>query len=109
MFTKLINSVATTNGQTLARKGVGLWSLDAFNAGGAAAFVKLYDKLDPVIGTDVPAMTIAVPTLGNARLGPFPKSIQFRNALSVAITNLGTDADATAVAANQIKVALVFG
>lgn len=109
MLTKLINSAATNNAQRIQNKGTSLWALNCFNAGGAAAYVKLYDKADaPVVGTDTPALVLAVPTVGNARLD-LGQAMQFRNGLGIGIVTGAADTDNTAVAANQIKVALVYG
>lgn len=111
MFTKLINSAATNNAQSIQtiKRGAGVWAVNAYNAGGAAAYVKLYDKFDlPVPGTDTPAFVLAVPASGNARLD-LNVAMQFKNGIGLAIVTGAADTDNTAVAANQVKVAVVHG
>lgn len=115
MITKNINSAATNNLQTVytpSRKGAGaeLFSVDAFNAGGAAAYLKLYSKATAaVVGTDLPVMVLALPAAGNGRLGPFVKGVQFPFGIQLALVTGAADTDNTAVAANQIKATLVYG
>lgn len=97
-----VNSAASVN-NTLVNSGrTNLNALVVSNTGGAAAFLKLYDKATaPVAGTDTPTITISVPASGTVSLpGPLPFSL----GLGLAITNLAADADTTAVAAGQVKV-----
>ena len=100
-----VNSANSVNNTLIAAGKAALASLVISNAGGAAAFVKLYDKATaPVAGTDDPALTIPVPassvlSLAIGDLGP-----PFMLGLGLAITNLVADSDTTAVAANQVKV-----
>lgn len=100
-----INSAASVN-NTLVKAGkCSLRTLACSNAGGAAAFVKLYDKATaPVAGTDTPVLTIPVPTSGIVTLPPGADGFPFALGLGIAITNLVADADTTIVAANQVKV-----
>jgi len=112
MFTKHINSAATTNAQRVFAQGTSLYTVHCFNAGGAAAFVKLYDtpitQATPVVGTDVPVLVIGIAAGGTYSLESF-KGIQFTKTLALAITNLAADSDTTAVAANQVKVSIAYG
>lgn len=123
MITKTINSAATTNGQRVtlgggagsggaAVRGADLYSAVCSNIGGAAAFVKLYNtpqsQNGPVVGTDIPILVIPVPAGGVVAVA-LNKGMRFANGVGLAITNLGADTDTTAVAAGQVKVALVLG
>ena len=111
MFTKSINSAATTNGQSIARRGTEVFSLTAFNNGGAIAYIKLYNTAvgtGPVVGTDTPYMIFAVPAGGNLQVERL-KGVQYPAGLGLAITNLPADSDTTAVVAGQVKLLLVYG
>lgn len=110
MFEKNVNSAATTNGQRVMtpQRGGEIWSITCSNSGAAAAFVKIYDVVDVVVGTTVPILVIGVPPGGNTHM-QFLKGLQFRVGLSLAITNLGPDADTTAVLAGQVKACIVYG
>lgn len=112
MYTKHINSAATNNAQVIKKPGAQLFSLSCFNAGVAAAYVKLYNSgangAAPVVGTDVPVMVLAVPATGNAQI-ELKEAAQFPNGLSLAMVTGAADTDNTAVAAAQLKATLVFG
>lgn len=100
-----LNSAATTNATLVNAGPTQLRSLVLTNTGGAAAFVKLYDKATaPTVGTDVPALTIPVAANGVVTLPLGEHGLTLRLGLALAVTNLGTDADTTAVAAGQVKV-----
>ena len=112
MFTKHINSAATNNARVIKKPGARLFSLTAFNAGGAAAYVKLYnsgaDGAVPVVGTATPVMVLAVPAAGSASIALY-EGAEFPGGLSLGIVTGAADSDNTAAAANQVKATLVFG
>jgi hypothetical protein len=101
-------------GQTANLKGI-----VAVNAAAYEVFVKLYwfapgevtaGTDSPTVGTTVPELTFAVPALGTTTGGlnvSFPDGITEVGNLWVAVTKLGTDADATAVLANDAVVTLL--
>lgn len=107
-----LNSAATTNGALILTGTSALQSFYATNEGATPAFVKLYNKATaPVVGTDVPEMTIPIPAAANGIPGvanPFVAFIGFRFALGlgIAITGAAAHTDTTAVAAGQVKVKL---
>lgn len=103
--TSIINSAATTNATSVKASAGTVYSVTASNTGAAVAYVKLYNLATaPTVGTSVPSITIPVPAGGTVNL-PFGTSgARFATGIGLAITNLGTDADATAVAAAQVKV-----
>lgn len=101
----LINSAATTNARLISPGGTTLKTLVCTNTGAAIAFVKLYNKATaPTVGTDVPASTIGVAANGTQAINLGVDGMYFPSGLALAITLLGTDADATAVAAGEVKV-----
>jgi hypothetical protein len=101
-----INSAATTNGTLIKGSAGTLFSINAFNNGGAAAYVKLYNKATaPTVGTDIPVLVIPVPA--GSQNQPFTLgTLGYRFALGIglAITGGSADNDTTAVAASQVKV-----
>ena len=105
----LVNSAATTN-STLVKNAAGtLYGMVISNTGAAAAFVKLYNLATaPVVGTSAVVLTIPVPAGGTVSINWGPLGMRFGTGIGLAITNLAPDADTTAVALGQVKVATSF-
>ena len=100
-----VNSAANTNPSLQKAGKCVLASLVCSNIGGAAAYVKVYDKAAaPTVGTDTPILVVPVPAGGLASVPAGHLGINLQLGLALAITNLGADSDTTAVAAGQIKV-----
>ncbi len=100
-----INSAANTNATVVKGSAGTLYNIGASNTGGAAAFIKLYNKATaPTVGTDVPALVLVVPAGGNVDFDLGPMGHRFSAGIGLAITNLAADTDTTAVAASQVKV-----
>ena len=79
------------------------------NTGAAAAFVKLYNLATaPVVGTSAVVLTIPVLAGGTVSINWGPLGMRFGTGIGLAITNLAPDADTTAVALGQVKVATSF-
>lgn len=108
----ILNSLASTNGTLILTGTSGLHAFYATNIGATAAFVKLYNKATaPAVGTDVPAMILAVPAAvagvpGVCTLPVGFQGFRFALGLGIAITGAVGDTDTTAVAAGQVKVML---
>ncbi len=102
----LVNSAATTNARLVSAGGTTLKTLVCTNTGAAIAFVKLYNLgVAPTVGTSIPVMTIGVGANGTVSLNLGPDGMYFPSGLAMAITLLGTDADATVLgAAGEVKV-----
>lgn len=101
----IINSAATTNATSIKASTGTLYSITVSNAGAAAAFVKLYNlAAAPTVGTSVIALTISVAASGVVTVPFGTMGMRFGTGIALAITNLVGEADATAVAANQVKV-----
>lgn len=102
-------SAASTNA-TSAKASAGQvygWYLSNANAT-TAAFLKLYNKASaPVVGTDVPVMTVRIPPGQSANV-EFTIGVAFSLGIAFAITGAVADADATAVAANEVVVNLLY-
>lgn len=100
-----INSAANTNATVVKGSAGTLYNIGASNTGGAAAFIKLYNKATaPTVGTDVPVLTLVVPASGNVDFDLGPMGHRFATGIGLAITNLAADTDTTAIAASQVKV-----
>lgn len=101
----IITSAASTNATSVKASAGTLYSITVSNAGAAAAFVKLYNLATaPTVGTSVIALTIPVPASGVVTIPLGAQGMRFGTGIALAITNLVGEADATAVAANQVKV-----
>jgi hypothetical protein len=100
-----LNSAATTNATLVATGARSLIHIAATNTGGAAAYLKLYNKATaPTVGTDVPVLTLTIPTTAQDGYGFGLRGQPFSLGIAFAITNLAADTDTTAVAASQVKV-----
>jgi hypothetical protein len=109
MFSRSFNSANTDNAELIRAGGTSLAGVTVFNAGGAPAYVKLYDKATaPAVGTDVPEIVIAVPATSTVHL-PFNVAYRFSEGLGIGMVTGAADTNTTAVAAAQLKVAMTYG
>jgi len=77
----------------------------------AMSFLKLYDKATaPVLATDIPVMTIAIPThtQGAGIVIPIPNGLNFSNGIALALTSGIEDTNAVAVLANQVVLNFTY-
>ena len=101
----IITSAATTNATSIKASAGTLYSITCSNAGAAAVFVKLYNlAAAPTVGTSSIALTIPIAASSVVTIPLGAQGMRFGTGIALAITNLVTEADATAVAANQVKV-----
>jgi hypothetical protein len=104
-----VNSAASTNAAFIKASAGTVFSIIAFNAGGAAAYVKFYNKASaPTLASDVPIFVLAVPAAGNASISFGPHGNRFGTGIAYAITGAVGDTDTTAVAAAQVKVSTQY-
>lgn len=104
--TTFTNSAATTNAAFLKASAGTVWSITAFNANASPRYVKFYNKASaPTVGTDVPVIVVAIPAASTVMIGGGSNGIRFSTGIAMAIVTGAADSDATAVAANDIKVA----
>jgi hypothetical protein len=98
-----VQSGATTNA-TLVKNGSGVLNqLILTNNAAGLAYIKFYNKASaPTVGTDVPIATFAIPANGLPLVINPPTGIAFSTGIAYAITGAATDADTTAVLANQV-------
>lgn len=105
-------SEATTN-ETVVKSSPGkITTISAVNmAEETISFLKLYNKATaPVLATDVPVMTIPVPThtQGAGIVIPIPNGLNFSNGIAIAITGGVADSDTTAVGADEVVINLTY-
>ena len=105
----IINSAATTNATSVKASAGTVYSVTASNTGAAVAYVKVYNTAAaPTVGTTTIAITIPVPAGGTVNLPFGAAGARFSTGIGLSITNLGTDADTTAVVAAQVKVITAY-
>lgn len=103
-----IKSQAGTNAALIVSAARNLYGGTIWNAGTAAAFLKLYDKATaPTVGTDLPVLTVMIPSGGTLNLErTIPR--RFSLGLAYAITGGKADGDTTAVAADDVQGELIY-
>lgn len=104
-------SANTTNSTLIQAGGVSLRGWYVSNINAAPRYLKLYDKATaPTVGTDTPIMTILIP--GNAAGAganiEFKGGVWFNDGLGMGIVTGVADSDATAPAANEQIVHLMW-
>ena len=107
---KLI-SLATTNANVVKASGGNLYSIVAICLSSTVRFLKLYNKATaPIVGTDIPVMTIPIPanTQGAGISIPFSMGVNFPLGISIAITAGSADNDSVAILANEVLINLTF-
>ena len=108
---RLISEASTNETVVKASAGV-ITTISAVGmAEEAMSFLKLYDKATaPVLATDIPVMTIAIPThtLGAGIVIPIPNGLNFSNGIALALTSGIEDTNAVAVLANQVVLNFTY-
>lgn len=107
-------SAATTNSTSVTATRASVYLIVVSNHFTASRFLKLYDKATaPTCGTDTPVKTIEVggvttsPTATTLVI-PNPIGSLFKSGIGFCITGVGTDADTTAVGANEVTLDLDY-
>jgi hypothetical protein len=107
---KLI-SAATTNATSVKTSQGRISGGRISNSSASWRYVKFYNKNSaPVVGTDVPIATFGVAPGGFLNLADVfdQYGLHFAAGIAYAITGAPADADTTAIAANEVVVALLF-
>lgn len=103
-----LNSAATTNLALIDPGQHVLFSIMAFNANAAVRYLKLYNKATaPVLASDRPVIVVPIPATGAVHM-PIHMGVRFPLGIGMALVTGVADTDATAVAANEIKVTLSY-
>ena len=107
---KLISTVST-NSNVVKNSPGNLYSIIAIGLTSTVRYLKLYNKATtPVVGTDVPVMTIPIPanTQGAGVAIPFSMGVNFSNGISIAITANVDDNDNTAIDEKDCVINLTY-
>lgn len=105
---KLI-SAATTNAASVKASAGNIYGWFLFNGHQTyTRYVKFYDKATaPVVGTDVPVMTIPLPSGAGANVS-FPQGVGFTNGIALAITASVNDNASDAIGADEVVINLLY-
>ena len=104
-----LSSAATTNATSVKATAGTAFQIVASNVGAAAAFLKIFNLATaPTVGTSVPFLTVPIPASGVVSVPFGALGMRFSAGIALSITNLVADADATAVAAAQVKVGISY-
>ena len=105
-------SAASTNATSVKASAGTITTIVAVNINETTvSYLKIYDKATaPTVGTDIPVMTIPIPTniQGAGIVIPIPNGVTFSNGIAIAITGGVADSDTTAVVANEVVVNLTY-
>lgn len=108
---KLISS-ATTNATVIKASSGVITTITAVGLSEeTVSYLKLYDKATlPTVGTDVPIMTIPIPTnlQGAGIVIPVPSGLSFSNGISFAITSGVLDSDTGSILANDVVLNFTY-
>ena len=106
MATKADNNktaAASTNATSVTAVPTQIDSIDLTNYAGYSCFFKIYDNATtPTVGTDIPILTIPVPTLSESTHA-WPDGLQLANGYTYAMTKLIADTDTTVLVAGDMK------
>ena len=100
---------ANTTGVSVKQNSPGqVYGYILANSSASIRYVKLYDKASaPIVGTDVPVVTIPVPAGAGANMA-LALGISFVNGIGIGITAGLADTDATAPAANDVSATILY-
>lgn len=100
-----ITSAATTNATSVKTSPGNVYGLSICNPSAAIKYVKFYDKASaPTVGSDTPKYRFALSANGGCFHFSDIAGLNFAVGIAFAITGGAADADATAVAANDVFV-----
>lgn len=101
MSLRKVASAATTNSTLVFAGKRNLDRISLYNSTAAVKWFKVYDKATaPVVGTDVPIATLAIPANGALNLSNL--KLQVALGLGFGITGAVADNDTTATAINDV-------
>lgn len=102
---------SSTNSNLVKGSAGNLYSIVAVGLTSTARYLKLYNKATaPIVGTDVPVMTIPVPanTQGAGVAIPYVSGVNFSLGIGIAITSGSADNDTGAVTAGDVILNLTY-
>lgn len=99
---RILSAAATTNATVVKASAGAIKGVQGYNARASAVYLKLYNKAtSPTVGTDTPVKTLYLPAT-SAFVFDFPAGYAFATGIALAMTTVGTDADATALTAADV-------
>jgi len=105
-------SAASTNATSVKASAGTITTITAVSINETTvSYLKIYDKATaPTVGTDVPVMTIPVPTniQGAGIVISIPNGVTFSNGIAIAVTGGVADSDTTAVLADEVVINLTY-
>jgi hypothetical protein len=102
-------AAADTNAALIRAGVVKLAGYMIYNTNAAARYVKFYNKVsEPVVGTDVPVLTIAIPPNSAAEIFIGEPGINFDLGLGIGIVTGAADANTTAPSAADVVVNALY-
>lgn len=103
LIARLLSSAASTNAASIKSSAGRLYKIRGYNANAAVRYLKLYNKsIAPTVGTDVPAITIALAPAREFDLDLIPIGEYFSSGIAYALTTGVADADTGALTAGDI-------
>lgn len=102
------SSAATTNA-TSVKGGAGVvYHLSVTNTNSSPRYIRFYNKASaPTVGTDTVVYALAIPGSGGATIN-FTYGLPFTTGIAYSLTTGAADTDTTAVAADEVKVNVVY-
>lgn len=102
-------SLASTNATSVKAGPCRVVLIYCTNSNAAARYVKLYNKASaPVVGTDIPLMTLLIPAANAIEPITIPNGIAFEVGLAFAMTSGIADTDSGNVGANDLILTLGY-
>jgi len=97
-------SAASTNATSLKASAGQVYGLSITNSVASARYFKLYNKASaPTVGTDTPVLTLGVPANGTV-IRVYPVGLALGTGIAWAATGAITNADTTAIGANDLSI-----
>lgn len=104
-----VMAAATTNATSIKASAGRLYEVHLCNLAASIRFVKFYNKASaPTVGTDIPVATYPIPANGGRLDLTSFHGVSFATGIAMAITGAVADADATAVATNDVVGELLY-
>lgn len=99
---RILSAAASTNGTSAKGSAGTLYHVMGYNAAAAGRYLKFYNKASaPVVGTDIPVLTIYLPA-ATAFVLPWPAGRLFTTGIAYALTTGVADNDTGALTAADV-------
>lgn len=104
-----LNSAATTNATVVKATAGNLFVVAASNLSASVRYLKFFNKATaPTVGTDIPIMVIPIAANSTTAIEFGVLGARFATGIGYAITGGAADADATAIGAAEVKLAITY-